>query len=67
MRPTLVNRKLPRAGGSGNRHFVNCAGAIRAGSIDMVMSRLGEGWNQLFGSINLTREIYPAMCRRGSG
>ncbi|MGE5536906.1 MAG: SDR family NAD(P)-dependent oxidoreductase [Acidobacteriota bacterium] len=27
-----------------------------------------EGWNlKLFGTINLTRKIYPAMCRRGSG
>jgi NAD(P)-dependent dehydrogenase (short-subunit alcohol dehydrogenase family) len=27
-----------------------------------------EGWNlKLFGFINLTREVYPAMCRRGSG
>src|SRR5262249_22269642 len=47
--------------------LVNCAGAIRAGSIDMVDEQTWlEGWNlKLFGCINLTREIYPAMCRRG--
>jgi NAD(P)-dependent dehydrogenase (short-subunit alcohol dehydrogenase family) len=49
--------------------LVNCAGAIRAGNIEMVDEQaLVEGWNlKLFGFINLTREIYPAMCRRGSG
>jgi NAD(P)-dependent dehydrogenase (short-subunit alcohol dehydrogenase family) len=49
--------------------LVNCAGAIRAGSIEMVDEQTWlEGWNlKLFGYINLTREIYPAMCRRGGG
>jgi NAD(P)-dependent dehydrogenase (short-subunit alcohol dehydrogenase family) len=49
--------------------LVNCAGAIKAGNIEMVdAQQLLEGWNlKLFGFINLTREIYPAMCRRGSG
>jgi NAD(P)-dependent dehydrogenase (short-subunit alcohol dehydrogenase family) len=49
--------------------LVNCAGAIRAGNIEMVDEQTWmEGWNlKLLGSINLTREIYPAMCRRGSG
>src|SRR5262249_29251045 len=49
--------------------LVNCAGAIRAGNIAMVDEQTWlEGWNlKLFGAINLTREIYPAMCRRGRG
>jgi len=49
--------------------LVNCAGAIRAGNIEMVDEQTWlEGWNlKLFGCINLTREFYPAMCRRGSG
>lgn len=49
--------------------LVNCAGAIRAGNIEMVDEQAWlEGWNlKLLGNINLTREIYPAMCRRGSG
>jgi NAD(P)-dependent dehydrogenase (short-subunit alcohol dehydrogenase family) len=49
--------------------LVNCAGAIRAGNIEMVDERTWlEGWNlKLFGCINLAREIYPTMCRRGSG
>jgi NAD(P)-dependent dehydrogenase (short-subunit alcohol dehydrogenase family) len=61
-------RALAKAPG-GIDILVNCAGAIRAGSIDMVDEQTWlEGWNlKLFGCINLTREIYPAMCRRGSG
>lgn len=49
--------------------LVNCAGAIRAGNIETVDEKSWlEGWSlKMFGYINLTREIYPAMCRRGSG
>lgn len=49
--------------------LVNNAGAIRAGSIEAVdEATWQEGWNlKIFGFINLTREVYPAMCERGSG
>lgn len=49
--------------------LVNNAGAIRAGSIEAVdEAAWQESWNlKVFGYINLIRQIYPAMCRRGSG
>ena len=49
--------------------LVNNAGAIRAGNIEMIDEEAWlEGWNlKIFGFINLTRAIYPAMCKRGSG
>jgi len=61
-------RRLAKAA-EGIDILVNCAGAIRAGNIEMVDEQaLIEGWNlKLFGFINLTREVYPAMCQRGSG
>ena len=49
--------------------LVNCAGAIKAGKIEMIDEETWlEGWNlKVFGFINLTRAVYPAMCDRGSG
>ena len=49
--------------------LVNCAGAIKAGNIEMIDEETWlEGWNlKIFGFINLTRAVYPAMCERGSG
>lgn len=49
--------------------LVNNAGAIRAGTIEAIDEATWlEGWNlKIFGFINLTREIYPAMCRRRRG
>ena len=49
--------------------LVNNAGAIRAGNIEMIDEEAWlEGWNlKIFGFINLTRAIYPSMCKRGSG
>ena len=49
--------------------LVNCAGAIRAGNIEMIDEDTWlEGWNlKVFGFSNLIRAVYPAMCDRGSG
>ncbi len=49
--------------------LINCAGAIKAGNIEMIDEETWlEGWNlKIFGFINLTRAVYPAMCKRGSG
>lgn len=49
--------------------LVNCAGAIKAGNIEMIDEETWlEGWNlKVFGFINLIRAVYPAMCDRGSG
>ena len=43
--------------------LVNCAGAIKAGNIEMIDEETWlEGWNlKIFGFINLTRAVYPAM------
>lgn len=49
--------------------LINCAGAIKAGNIEMIDEETWlKGWNlKIFGFINLTRAVYPAMCERGSG
>jgi len=49
--------------------LVNNAGAIKAGNIEMIDDQTWlEGWNlKILGFINLTREVYPAMCGRGGG
>jgi NAD(P)-dependent dehydrogenase (short-subunit alcohol dehydrogenase family) len=49
--------------------LINNAGAIKAGNIEMIDEETWlEGWNlKIFGFINLTRAVYPAMCIRGSG
>ena len=49
--------------------LVNNAGAIKAGNIEMIDEKTWlEGCNlKIFGFINLTRAVYPAMCKRGSG
>ncbi len=49
--------------------LVNCAGAIKAGNIEMIDEETWpEGWNlKILGFINLTRAVYPAMCERGWG
>ena len=49
--------------------LVNNAGAIPGGDIEMVTEKIWrEAWNlKVFGYINMCREVYPAMCKRGSG
>lgn len=49
--------------------LVNSAGAIPRGTLlDIDEERWRKAWDlKLFGAINLTREIYGPMCRRGSG
>ena len=49
--------------------LIHCAGAIKAGNIEMIDEETWlEGWNlKVFGFINLARAVYPAMCKRGSG
>ena len=49
--------------------LINCAGAIKAGNIEMIDEETWlEGWNlKVFGFINLIRAVYPAMCERGGG
>ena len=49
--------------------LVNNAGAIPGGDIEMVTEEIWrEAWNlKVFGYINMCREVYPAMCKRGSG
>lgn len=49
--------------------LVNNAGAIPAGDIEMVDENTWRtAWDlKVFGYINISRIIYPAMCRRGSG
>jgi NAD(P)-dependent dehydrogenase (short-subunit alcohol dehydrogenase family) len=49
--------------------LVNNAGAIPAGDIEMVDETIWrEAWDlKVFGYINISRVIYPAMCKRGSG
>ncbi|MEK9678317.1 MAG: short-chain dehydrogenase/reductase [Rhodospirillaceae bacterium] len=49
--------------------LINNAGAIPQGTLEHLDdATLRESWElKLFGFINLTREIYPAMKKRGSG
>ena len=49
--------------------LVNSAGAIPRGTLlDIDEERWRKAWDlKLFGAINLTREIYGPMCRRGRG
>ena len=49
--------------------LVNNAGAIPGGDIEMVTEEVWrEAWNlKVFGYINMCREVYPKMCKRGSG
>jgi NAD(P)-dependent dehydrogenase (short-subunit alcohol dehydrogenase family) len=49
--------------------LVNSAGAIPRGTLlDIDEDRWRKAWNlKLFGAINLTREIYEPMCKRGKG
>lgn len=49
--------------------LVNCAGGIPMGTIDEVdEERWRRAWDlKVFGTINLTREVYGPMCRRGRG
>lgn len=49
--------------------LVNNAGAIPAGDIEMIdEATWREAWDlKVFGYINISRIIYPAMCQRGSG
>lgn len=49
--------------------LVNSAGAIPRGTLlDIDEDRWRKAWDlKLFGAINLTREIYGPMCKRGKG
>ena len=48
--------------------LVNNAGAIPQGTIELDEQTWRDAWDlKVFGFIALTREIYPDMCRRGSG
>jgi NAD(P)-dependent dehydrogenase (short-subunit alcohol dehydrogenase family) len=49
--------------------LVNSAGAIPRGTLlDIDEDRWRKAWDlKLFGAINLTREIYGPMCKRGRG
>lgn len=49
--------------------LVNCAGAIPRGTLLQIdEDRWRKAWDlKLFGAINLTREIYGPMCKRGKG
>lgn len=49
--------------------LINNAGAIPQGTIaDLGDAAWREAWElKLFGFINLTREVHPAMCARGKG
>ena len=49
--------------------LVNSAGAIPRGTLlDIDEERWRKSWDlKLFGAINLTREIYGPMCKRGRG
>ena len=49
--------------------LVNNAGAIPGGDIETVDEETWrEAWNlKVFGYINMCREVYPAMCKRGYG
>lgn len=49
--------------------LVNNAGAIPAGDIDRIDEETWRAaWDlKVFGYINISRVIYPAMCQRGSG
>ena len=49
--------------------LVNNAGAIPAGDIEMIDEETWRtAWDlKVFGYINISRIIYPAMCKRGSG
>ena len=49
--------------------LVNSAGAIPRGTLlDIDEERWRKAWDlKLFGAINLTREIYGPMCKRGRG
>ena len=49
--------------------LVNSAGAIPRGTLlDIDEERWRKAWDlKLFGAINLTREIYGPMCKRGKG
>lgn len=49
--------------------LVNNAGAIPAGDIEMVDEATWRtAWDlKVFGYINISRIVYPAMCKRGSG
>jgi 3-oxoacyl-[acyl-carrier protein] reductase len=61
-------RKLARACADVNI-LVNNAGAIPQGTVAGLEEKAWrEAWDlKVFGFINLTREIYPAMCERRSG
>ena len=49
--------------------LVNNAGAIPGGDIETIDEETWrEAWNlKVFGYINMCREVYPAMCKRGHG
>jgi NAD(P)-dependent dehydrogenase (short-subunit alcohol dehydrogenase family) len=49
--------------------LVNSAGAIPRGTLlEIDEARWRKAWDlKLFGAINLTREVYGGMCRRGRG
>lgn len=49
--------------------LVNSAGAIPRGTLlDIDEDRWRKAWDlKLFGAINLTREVYGPMCKRGKG
>ena len=49
--------------------LVNSAGAIPRGTLlDIDEERWRKAWDlKLFGAINLTREVYGPMCKRGKG
>jgi len=63
-----VMRDLARAVGPVDI-LVNNAGAIPIGAIDAVdEATWRQAWDlKVLGYINLTREVYPAMCARGDG
>ena len=49
--------------------LVNCAGGIPMGTLTEIdETRWRQAWDlKVFGTINLTREVYTPMCRRGRG
>ena len=49
--------------------LVNCAGGIPMGTLTEIdEQRWRQAWDlKVFGTINLTREVYGPMCRRGRG
>ena len=62
-----ARRKAPPPG-KGVDILVNSAGGIPRGTLPRSTRSDGHAWDlKVFGAINLTREIYGPMCRRGKG